>query len=143
MNKLGTIRLETDRLILRKFTIDDYIAMYHNWAKFEECSRYFPWDSMTDIIQAKNKMLHWIQCYDDLTFFQWGIELLSERELIGVINLHNIDEENNTAETSYILSPKYWNRGLMTEALGRIITFAFQELEIEKVHADCFIGNLA
>ena len=32
MNHLGTINLETDRLILRKFKIEDAEDMYNNWA---------------------------------------------------------------------------------------------------------------
>ena len=32
MNHLGTMELETDRLILRRFTLSDSKAMFNNWA---------------------------------------------------------------------------------------------------------------
>ena len=33
MNHKGKITIETERLILRRFTLDDAGAMYRNWAK--------------------------------------------------------------------------------------------------------------
>ena len=36
----GTVRIETERLILRRFVIDDAEAMYRNWAGEEEVVRF-------------------------------------------------------------------------------------------------------
>lgn len=38
-------------------------------------------------------------------------------------------------ETSYILSPAHWNRGIMIEVLACIIPFAFERLHLNKVLA--------
>ena len=40
MNHCGTQKLETDRLILRRFTHDDAEAMYKNWASDEEVTKF-------------------------------------------------------------------------------------------------------
>ena len=40
MNKTGTQRLETDRLILRRFTIEDADDMYNNWASDPEVTEF-------------------------------------------------------------------------------------------------------
>ena len=40
MNHCGTQRLETERLILRKFAVEDAAAMYNNWASDEEVAKY-------------------------------------------------------------------------------------------------------
>lgn len=143
MKHLGTVNLESKRLTLRKFQDNDYISMYHNWGKYEECSRFFPWNPISDIHTAQARMNHWIVCYKENTFYQWGIELKENQELIGIINLHNVDEDNHSGETSYILSPQYWGNGIMTEALDRVLKFAFFELKLNRVQADCFEGNQA
>ena len=36
----GTILLETERLLLRRFTMEDAEAMYRNWGSDEEVYRY-------------------------------------------------------------------------------------------------------
>ncbi len=40
MNHTGTVRLETERLILRWFTMDDAEAMFCNWASDPEVTKY-------------------------------------------------------------------------------------------------------
>ena len=39
----GTQTIHTDRLILRKFTVDDAQAMFENWASDERVTRYLTW----------------------------------------------------------------------------------------------------
>ena len=39
----GTQTIHTERLILRKFTIDDAQAMFENWASDEKVTRYLTW----------------------------------------------------------------------------------------------------
>ena len=40
MKKMGTKTLETERLILRRFKIEDATEMYNNWAKDEKVTHY-------------------------------------------------------------------------------------------------------
>ncbi len=43
MKHLGTQRLETERLVLRPFVVEDAEAMYRNWASDKEVTRYLTW----------------------------------------------------------------------------------------------------
>ena len=43
MNKAGTQKIETQRLILRRFKIEDAEDMYDNWASDPEVTRYLTW----------------------------------------------------------------------------------------------------
>lgn len=143
MEHLGTKLLENQRISLRKITLNDYKAMYENWASLEECSRFFPWSAAKDIATYQERVSAWVNNYENDLYFNWIIELKENQEIIGIINLHNVDEANQSAETSYILAPKYWNKGLMTESLSRILQYAFKELKINRVQADVFQGNVA
>ncbi len=138
---MATERIETDRLVLRRFVPEDYKAMYE-WAKLEEVSRYFPWNPMNEIEQAKEKMQTWVNRYEDDNYYHWGIELKSSMELIGTINLR-VDGENNNAETSYLLLPQYWNAGLMTEVLQAVLQFGFDRVGLHRIAAEVFEGNVA
>lgn len=43
MNHLGTVVLETTRLKLRRFTIEDAEGMYRNWASEDEVTKFLTW----------------------------------------------------------------------------------------------------
>lgn len=45
MRDLGTVTLETERLILRKFTPSDAEGMYTGWASDEKVTRYLSWNA--------------------------------------------------------------------------------------------------
>jgi len=57
MKHCGTVTLETERLILRRFTVDDAQTMYNNWACDPEVTRYLMWPTHTGVeveIQSTN-----------------------------------------------------------------------------------------
>ena len=43
MKHCGTLTLETDRLILRRYQAEDYKAMYKNWASDSQVTKYLMW----------------------------------------------------------------------------------------------------
>ena len=43
MNHKGTVRLETERLVLRRFVLDDAPAMFANWTNDEDVTRFLTW----------------------------------------------------------------------------------------------------
>lgn len=143
MHRLGTHMLETERLVLRRITMNDYKMMFYNWACLEECSKFFPWAPAKDIDIYKDKVASWVANYENGLYFNWIIEYKRSKEVIGIINLHNVDEVNQVAETSYILCPKYWGKGIMTEALNQVLQYAFEEIKVNRVQADVFQGNFA
>ena len=50
MKHKGTKQLETNRLILRQFVIEDYELFYKNWATDERVTRYMTWNPHQNII---------------------------------------------------------------------------------------------
>jgi ribosomal-protein-alanine N-acetyltransferase len=137
----GTQTIETKRLLLRKYNLDDAEDMYNNWAKYEECFKFLPWEPCVSINEAEIRIKRWMELYKDNTFYQWGIELKENKEIIGFINLHNVDEDNFSAETTYILSPKHWNKGIMTEAVRAVVRFGFENIGLNRISADFYSGN--
>src|SRR5580704_10374149 len=66
-------------------------------------------------------------------WYYWAISLKDEHPLIGTICLWNIDQENSTVELGYELLPANQGRGLMSEAVEKVIDFAFAELKFRKI----------
>lgn len=63
-------------------------------------------------------------------------------EILGVIGLI-IDHANKIGEAGYWIGKSSWNKGIATEALKALITYAFEELKLNKVHAKHFTDNPA
>lgn len=47
------------------------------------------------------------------------------------------------SDTCYMLSPQYWGQGIMTEVLQAVLKYAFDEIELNRVQAEVFDGNVA
>ena len=74
MKKIGTKRLETGRLILRRFTVEDAEAMYRNWASDPEVTRYLTWPCHASAEATAALLETWVEKYQDGGYFQWAIE---------------------------------------------------------------------
>ena len=85
MNYIGTQNFETKRCFLRRIKLSDYTMMYENWAKYDEVSRYYPFNPVDDIEIYRDKVKHWISNYESDSYFHWVIEWKETGELIGTI----------------------------------------------------------
>lgn len=54
MNKAGTQRIGTDRLILRRFRLEDAEDMYANWASDPEVGRFLTWPTHSSVEVTKS-----------------------------------------------------------------------------------------
>ena len=87
MNHKGTVELETERLVLRKFKLEDAKEMFNNWASDEEVTKYLTWEAHKNIKITKSVLSEWVESYSNLDFYQWGIVIKDTNELIGSIGV--------------------------------------------------------
>lgn len=64
MKHKGTVKLEAERLILRKFTFDDAEAMFHNWANDSEVTKYLMWEPHNSVEASRQILTDWITAYE-------------------------------------------------------------------------------
>ena len=69
----GTQLLETPRLILRKFTMDDTQAMYENWASDPEVTKFLTWPTHGSVEVTEQVLKSWVDGYAQENFYQWSI----------------------------------------------------------------------
>ena len=72
----------------------------------------------------------------------WAVTLKGHDKMIGKCILFQFNDQNRRAEIGYLLNRKYWRRGLMHQALGAIIDFAFNTLDLHRIEADVDTQNI-
>ena len=75
MKHVGTITLETERLILRKFELSDSKAMFNNWANDDEVTKYMSWTTHENEDVSKQVLDIWVKEYENINNYQWCIVL--------------------------------------------------------------------
>lgn len=139
----GTIRLETDRLILRRFEQEDYIDMFENWASDPEVTRYLTWPTHDNPEISREVTRLWIKEYFSLENYQWAIELMENKRVVGSLGFVNLDNNNENCEIGYCIGKEYWNKGIITEAFTAVIKFAFEEIGFERITGRHDVDNPA
>ena len=66
--------------------------------------------------------------------------IVYDGKLIGSIS---VEKKHDDAEIGYMLLNEYSNKGLATEAVKQVCTFAFKVLSLEKITANVFQPNIA
>ena len=143
MNHIGTQRIETDRLILRRNEMSDAEAMFRNWETDPEVSKFWTWSPHTHISETTELLEGMIADYQKPDNYNWIIVLKETFEAIGYIYLSDVDDANESASIHYLLSRAYWNRGLMTEACRAVLSFAFDKIGMRRIHTPHHIDNPA
>lgn len=121
--ELGTVTLETERLVLRRFCITDVNDVYKNWGSQQEIYRFLPWEAHQSIEETQNIVGKWIERYIEKFRFFWCIELKERKESIGAIWLSNYSKENQSIDTGFCIGTEFMGRGYCTEALKRILRY--------------------
>ena len=144
LNHKGTVTIETERLFLRPFTMEDTEAMFLNWANDEAVCRYMTWPPHENVEVTRELLTRWTGCYDALDYYNWAIVLKgSNPELIGNISVNRIREDTLCATMGYCMSRAHWGKGIMTEALSALVDFFFDQVGFNRIDADHDIENPA
>jgi len=143
MNHKGTVKLCTERLILRRFEASDVEIAYKNWTSDREVTKYLTWKAHNSASETQDVISSWINNYNKENFYQWAIELKEIDEVIGTISVVNMNEKVNKVHIGYAIGRKFWNRGIVTEAFKRIIKFLFEEVEVNRIESQFDPNNPA
>lgn len=134
--------LETDCLVLRWLRMEDVDFIFKEWGDL--VVTYYMRDE--EPLKTRQQAEEMVQHLQDPETFQsmrwWGIELKAEDVLIGTIGYCAWDKQHHHAEVGYDMSPEYWGRGLMPEALRAVVRYGFEEMALNRVQATTHTENL-
>ncbi len=143
LNHVGTQTIEANRVVLREYNMNDAEDMFRNWVTDPEVSRFWGWEPHKNIEETESLLSGWIEEYSNPETYHWVIVLKNASQAIGCIYLNEINNEDNSVSVHYLLSRKYWNQGIMTEACKCVLDFAFSVLGVERVHTHHHVDNPA
>ena len=141
MIHLGTVKLETKRLVLRKLELSDAKELFEGLRNQEAFCYYANKKKVTldEQIESFSKMQ---EKYGNLNYYNWAIVQKSDGKIVGAINF-KADDKNDSVEFSYATDERFTGRGYMTEALECVTDFAFSKLKANRVQGGCSVKNLA
>ena len=124
--------LETDRLLLREFTLDD-AAVYFRLCTDPEITRYIGKFGMATLDDARASLLERpIADYRKHGYGRLACVLKSTGLVIGFAGLKYLDELRDV-DIGYRFVPEYWGMGLATEAGRPLIDYGFNQLKLPRI----------
>ena len=136
------MKLETERLILRDFVEEDWLAVFD----YQTNPLYLRFNKWTDRTpQAVREFVSWFmnhQIQKPRVKFQLAVVLKSSNQLIGNCGVRMEKADDLEANIGYELNPQYWNFGYATEAAHAIVDFGFQHFGVHRIWADLVADNV-
>ena len=144
LNHKGTKTIETDRLILRRFTMEDAEPMFRNWASDDEVTKHLTWPTHESVEITRMVLSDWTGSYPEPDFYNWAITLKENGdEPIGSIAVVRINPDTACAAMGYAMSRAHWRKGIMPEALKALVDFLFGEVGFNRIEAEHDVNNPA
>lgn len=139
----GTKELQTSRLILRQFELEDAAVMFRSWASNPNVTKYLSWPTHESIEVSESIIQMWVTDYENLEQYNWAIVLKETGEAIGSIGLVNVDNKNERADMGYCIAEEYWGQGMVSEATQALLDFLFKEVGFNRISAWHMKENIA
>lgn len=135
--------LTTERLLLRKISIDDVAAIF--FLRSDETVLQFIGKEPARSIKEAEEFIKQINTSIEINeAIMWAITLQNNpSKVIGTICYWRLQPENHRAEIGYALHPDYWRKGIMKEAIQKVLEFGFKTMKLHSVEARISLENLA
>ena len=141
---ISNVILETDRLILRAWEITD-LDDFFEYASVEGVGEKAGWEHH----KSKDKSLEILKMFiEEKKVF--AIVLKENQKVIGTIGIEELSEELDKdldnllgRELGYVLNKDYWNKGIMKEAVSKVVDYCFNTLKLNFLMASYFNYNIA
>ena len=124
--------LKTERLELRPIRTDDLPSVFE-MQKDEINRRFLDNPIAKDPAESQTFIQKILKGYKDGKWYYWAMS--SYGKFVGTICLWQFSKDKKAAELGYELSRNYQGKGYMTEALKRVINFAFETNKMESLVA--------
>jgi len=142
MEHIGTKKISSKRLILRRYKVEDAKELIDGYVNQEEFLYYSRHTSVTleeKIEELKAVEEKYASCED---YYNWAITLKATGAIIGGIHLH-INLANDSAVFNYAIDNRYTNNGYMTEALNAVKDYVFNKMKLNRFEGACVLNNNA
>ncbi|CAG4993030.1 hypothetical protein DYBT9275_01089 [Dyadobacter sp. CECT 9275] len=134
--------LSTRRLNVRRLVDEDAEAVY--WLRSnQEAMKYIGKPVLKSFQEARILIAGFDKIIDTNAGLVWGIDDIETGRLLGTISYHKIDWATGRAEIGYIIHPRHWGKGYVSEVLDEVIIFGFSKLGLKSIAAVVEVDNHA
>ena len=140
MSKIN-IRINGDRIYLRKVELSDVNQAYVDWLNDPKVNQYLETRYELQTMDSVRKYVEKMVVKENELFF--AICLIENDKHIGNIKLGPINSEHKFAEVSLFIGVKdQWGKGYATESISILSHYALDELKLHKLTAGCYANNI-
>jgi ribosomal-protein-alanine N-acetyltransferase len=126
--------IETTRLLLKGLSPEDMTTLFENNSK-SKIKKILGHRTENDYQKEESKYKNGYSCYNR-SFKLFLITNKTSDTIIGRCGIHNWNPEHRRAEIGYIMEDdNYKRKGLMTEALGAVIEYGFNKMNLHRIEA--------
>lgn len=133
LNHVGSERIETERLILRRFEYGDNESMRRNWVSDPVSQGLYLEPAYCTQVEVKELLDKYINSYEQKDYYRWAVISKENLECIGQIAIFLVDSKNHFCEVEYCIGEDYRNKGFATEVTREVIKFGFEKVNFHKV----------
>lgn len=128
---MESFALTTERLTLRKFTINDGENLFAI-ANEPGIFRYFPTKTAWDMEKVERNIRHHIEHWEKFRYGQMAVTLRGSGQLMGWCGLEYLSDTGET-EVGYLLSGEFWGKGYATEAAMASVQFGMNQIGLKEI----------
>lgn len=143
-NKMDTSlfhELEGEYIYFKPLSTSDAQEI-HSYASDKNVKRYIGWPLMKTLDETRNYIVEMLRRESAGTHLYASIVLKSTKIIIGTAMIFNFDHEAKHAEIGYVFDSRYWGKGYGTETVALMNGFAFDSLNLHKLHARVVGANI-
>ncbi len=130
-------RLETERFYLRPLSCEDATERYLGWLRDPEIADNLSTDGSNQTLES---LRQYIAGHDNKNKFLFGIFDNDDRH-IGTHSFRHHPQHRRATVGVLIGDKAFWGAAVPLETRGRLLTYAFEELDCNKVEAGCYSHN--
>jgi len=129
----GTITLSTDRLLLRRYHIEDAQLLHKLFGIDEKMFEYSGWNPYETIEMAQETIQGFIDSYADEHCYSWAIDY--QEQLVGTIGAYDYDPNTKSIEIGCSIAKGWWGHGFASEAIREVLRYLLEKEKIRYIKA--------
>jgi Acetyltransferases, including N-acetylases of ribosomal proteins len=133
--------IQTKRLILRKFEINDAPEVYRNYANNDHVTRFLTWPTHSSVEVSYSYVNHVVESYQNSRRYEWAIISKKIGEVIGAIGIVRMRQKEDDVEIGYCIGEAFWHQGITSEALAAVIEFIKNDMKPRRIFAGHDVNN--
>ena len=130
---------DTKRLMLRPVTRAEAVSAFESYTANPDVSRYMTWRPHRSLAETEQFLRRCEEVWEKRLAFPWSLWLKADGSFAGMLEARVTE---HSVDIGYVLIPRLWRRGLMSEAVAGLVEWAMAQPAIHRVWAVCDVENV-